>query len=139
MTDVMGAGPRRAQEPHVDASSTTPVWIESLGKRASGAVEVRAWSGRSRLVRGAKVLGACWALALVSLLVPAAHFVLVPVFLLAGPIGALIVGGQRSTVLGGEGACPECGERVRVGASAEEWPLHDACARCRTPLRIERQ
>ena len=76
-----------------------------------------------RLRRGAKLWATLWALAALSVLIPGAHFVLVPGFFVAGPIAGWLRTRQTRGVLGGEGACParrragvDCGARRRVAA-----------------------
>jgi hypothetical protein len=115
-----------------------PVRLSALGGRESfGEVRVQRWSSRDRAVRAAKVWAACWALAVVSVFVPAAHFILVPAFLAAGPIAGYFTARTRSSVLGGRAPCPACGEVLLVAGGREEWPLDDVCGACRVQVVIE--
>ena len=79
-----------------------------------------------------------WGLALVSVIIPLAHFVLVPAFLLAGPVGAWIISTQVSAVLGGESVCPDCGAFLRLSATSDSWPLTDLCAQCQRRVKVEK-
>lgn len=115
-----------------------PVRLTVLGGRETlGEVRVQRWSQRDRIVRAAKVWGACWALAVVAVFVPAAHFVLVPILLAAGPIAAYFAARTESSVLGGRAACPACGEVFIVAGGPENWPLQDVCGACRVQVVIE--
>jgi len=62
----------------------------------------------ARIHRALKALGICWGLAVASVLVPIAHFVLVPGFVLTGGwlFGRRM--GETATVLGASGHCPRC-------------------------------
>lgn len=114
-----------------------PVVLIAGARRATGQVRFQRWARSARLGRAAKALAAFWGLALISVVIPVAHFVLVPAFLIAGPIAAFRRLRQQSGILGGEGACPGCGVRLNIEAHGDEWPLFDVCQACRTPVRIE--
>jgi hypothetical protein len=108
------------------------------GSRVAGQVRMRHWDKKDRTRRALKFWGACWALALVSVIFPLVHFVLVPGFLLAGPLVAWIVSTQASQVLGGEAKCPDCGASLPISPAADKWPLDDLCAQCHHRLKIEK-
>lgn len=111
--------------------------VASGGRRSVGEVRVQRWTPGDRAVRAAGVWAACWALGAVSVLVPAAHFVLVPLFLAAGPIAAYLRARTESSVLGGTAPCPACGEAFAIDAAPERWPLKDVCGACRVQVEIE--
>jgi hypothetical protein len=96
-------------------------------------------SNGQRAARAAKTLMACWALAVGSVLIPMAHFVLVPGFLIAGPLLAANRYGQRATVLGGAGQCPTCDNEVLVAAQALSWPLWARCETCHKDLEVQQR
>jgi hypothetical protein len=96
-------------------------------------VRVRRHDSRQRTARALRVLGACWGLAVVAVLVPVLHFVLVPGLLLAGPLLAVQRLGERVTVVGARGECPGCGAPqtfTLAMAPTERMPLRcEACGR----------
>lgn len=106
--------------------------------QSAGEVRIERWTRQQRLLRAARTLLACWGLAVLSVLVPVAHFVLVPALLLAGPIAAFVVARQPSAIIGGQGPCPACGELLVVSRAAERWPLDEACEACHAQVTIER-
>jgi hypothetical protein len=114
-----------------------PVEIISSRERTRGEVRILSLPPSGRFARAGKTLALMWGLAIVSILVPGLHFILVPGFLIAGPVLAFTVVRQRSVVLGGEGTCPACGELVPISRGVEEWPQTDVCMRCQAFLRIE--
>jgi hypothetical protein len=113
------------------------VTLTASEKQTAGEVRVQEWTRGERLRRGGKLWAALWALAVVSVLIPGAHFVLVPGFLLAGPIAGYLRTRQTRGILGGEGVCPACGARIYIGAHPDSWPLSDHCDACRRPVLIE--
>lgn len=83
-----------------------------------------------------KLGGLMWGLALVSVFIPVAHFVLVPGFLLAGPVAALLARRRTEVLLGGLVRCPKCDETYDVGGGALQWPAQGQCPACRSVVRL---
>lgn len=102
-------------------------------ERTAGEARVERWDG------AAKAWAALWGLAIASVLVPVAHFVLVPALLLAGPIAAFVRWRQRSGVLGGQGTCPACRAPMSIEGQADEWPFFQICEACRAAVRVEKR
>ena len=92
-----------------------------------------------RVTRAIKGWAICWGLAVVSILVPVAHFVLVPAFAIAGPVVAWIRMRQESVILGAIVDCPACGEQTRLARTADDWPITLYCKPCRVGLDINRR
>ena len=128
---------RRRHRKMMSRGMGRPVEIISSRERTRGEVRILSLAPHGRVARAAKMLALMWALAIVSILVPGVHFILVPGFLVAGPVLAFKVARERSLVLGGEGTCPACGELVPISKGAEEWPQTDVCLHCQAFLRIE--
>jgi len=108
-------------------------------KVTKGEARLQVWDKRERMTRALKHLGMCWAAAVVSVLVPLLHIVLVPSFLIAGPIIAWLTSGKESVILGGKGACPECGASFAIARSENNWPISDLCTQCYKPVTIEKE
>jgi hypothetical protein len=116
---------------------TSPVELVSLdGKKASGEVTTEHWETKERSKRAFKILGILWGIALFSVIIPGLHFILVPSFLLAGPITAFFTYQQSDAVLGGKGTCPDCGKPFEVARMKIKWPLDDVCANCHAGVKI---
>ena len=62
-----------------------------------------------RFSRVAAGLGMFWALALGGLFIPVAHFVLVPTFLVAGIVAAVVRSREDRRLILLRGSCPRCG------------------------------
>ena len=117
--------------------SGRPVTMIADVRHAAGEIRFQHWDRAARLLRAAKAWAVLWGLAVVSVLIPVAHFILVPAFFIAGPIAAFRRFRQESGILGGEGLCPACGGRIVIEAHADDWPLFDICGVCRASVRIE--
>ena len=100
------------------------------------AVVVIQGTGR-RAARALAALGACWALALVSVFVPVAHFVLVPAFTVAGVVVAGLRLREDRRLVGVSGTCPRCGTEQEFEAGGRfEYSRTLDCPRCHQLLRL---
>jgi hypothetical protein len=107
----------------------------ALPTRARAVVVVQG-TGR-RAARALAGLGACWALALVSVFIPVAHFVLVPSFTVAGIVVAGLRLREDRRLVGVSGTCPRCGteQEFEAGGRFEDDRTLD-CPRCHQLLRL---
>jgi hypothetical protein len=90
-----------------------------------------------RLARAVGVLVACWAVAIVAIFIPLAHFFLVPGFLVLGVVWAALRGRERERLLRLRGTCPRCGreaEFVPGGPQGRQTAVD--CPRCFTRLVV---
>ncbi len=116
-----------------------PVRLETqLHNFSSGVVYYKEWSAQEKLRRGGKTLGILWGLAVISVFIPIAHFVLVPLFLIAGPIGFAFVFNSENSILGGIAPCPDCKQEFDIVKSKVEWPQKDICSHCRHSVIINK-
>lgn len=113
------------------------IFDRAKAKTTDGEIRVQFWNKRERMARALKWGGLCWLASLVSVILPLAHFILVPGFFLAGPAVAFFLMRQESVILGGEGKCPRCEEVLPIVRSSYRFPLSDLCTRCQTPVDIE--
>ena len=107
-----------------DITSKGNVWIKSLGRK-------------DRLHRALKKLGLLWGLAIFSVMIPIAHFILVPGFLLAGPLVAIFTHRQTRIILGGECECPKCEQVFSLDEMNDAWPIQTACSQCSSQTILE--
>src|SRR5437899_310785 len=70
--------------------------------------QVHEWSSLERIKRTVFGLGLMWMLAGFSIFLPILHFVLVPGFLVAGPVVAIIRFTEGKRLQSMKGACPRC-------------------------------
>lgn len=103
----------------------------------TGTLYSQLFSDRERLLRALKMLGVLWALALVTVFIPVAHFVLVPTFLLAGPIVAFRRYGMKFALEKVGAVCPACGQEIVIPLEpGDRLPKRTYCPACSKPLRL---
>ncbi|MCM2277621.1 MAG: hypothetical protein NDJ89_06050 [Oligoflexia bacterium] len=120
----------------MENSKRLAVRLESGESVLPGELWLREWTRRERMLRALKFGGGSWGLALVSVFLPLLHFVLVPAFLIAGPLVAFFVFNQESLVLGGKGKCPHCGGDFSIRRGAPRFPISDLCTRCQRTVLV---
>ena len=87
--------------------------------------------------RALKRLGLFWLLAIASLPIIGAHWILVPGFLIAGPIAALMRYKTKEAVEKAAGVCPECHESIEVKMEPNDLlPKWTYCPLCNQSLHI---
>ncbi len=106
--------------------------------RTPATVYIQTWSRSQRQMRALKALGIWWGVAIISVLVPIAHFILVPLFFLVGLIAPIFAYFRESIVLGGIGTCPICEEPFEIVRSLDIWPLTDICSHCHNHVTVEK-
>jgi len=114
----------------------SPVTLSASGKTSKGEVQIVTFSNSERTVRALKVLGICWGIGLFSILIPVLHFVLPPIFLLAGPIVGLMRYSIKSKILEGQGICPICAADFKITPTKATFPLDDICEACHRHVLI---
>lgn len=113
-----------------------PVLIRGRGDETSaGTLHVSIYSARARAIRAARALALWWALALLSVLIPLAHFILVPLFLVTGPVMACKRYRAAEVSERVEGHCPLCHNPITIRLGPAEKPvLWKYCPVCQEPL-----
>lgn len=90
-----------------------------------------------RFARTLSGLGMFWGLALASVFIPVAHFVLVPTFVVAGIVMAVKRAREDRRLLLVRGACPRCGavQEIRPGGRFVDGRSFD-CPKCHGNLTL---
>jgi len=116
----------------------TPVSIKNNnGKSTAGQMQTTWFERRDCVKRGLLKLGLFWLLAVASLPIIFAHWVLVPGFFLAGPWMAYRTYKTTHRRDHVSGTCPDCDEKITIGLeSRDELPKWTYCPACNTPLNI---
>ncbi len=137
----MSKKPRHLRIFHLqDQRTTRAVTVRAESGRSSpGSVEIQQWNKKSRIVRSLIFFFTALILSLVSVLIPLLHFILVPGFLLAAPLGAWITFREESRILGGMSTCPDCNQPLPIVATSDRWPLHELCTQCQRTLWVEKE
>jgi len=120
----------------VTEAEDVPATLTAFGAAPTDAVAtiVIQAPGR-RFARALAALGTCWGLALGGLFIPVAHFILVPTFVTAGIVIAVMRGREDRRLLRARGRCPRCGieqEFAAGGRMTREVRLD--CPHCHNSL-----
>ena len=120
------------------ASSIIELSLEGYSGSASHVtVTVSSYDRWTRLGRALVGLAVGWGLALVSLAVPLAHFLLVPAFVALGLILFIQRIRLRQSASNAYGKCPDCAEEQGFDLPARwQLPARTACRRCQRVLEL---
>ncbi|MBI1195085.1 MAG: hypothetical protein GC138_04495 [Gammaproteobacteria bacterium] len=104
---------------------------------ADGQVLIEEFDHNDRVKRAAKAWVISWALAVASIPLIIAHWVLVPGFLIAGPFMARRYFKIESVPKKVNGSCPICGESTENKLeSGDKLPMWTYCSAHRDPIHI---
>ena len=104
---------------------------------SEGELHTRLLNAGDRWKRAALGLGVCWLLAIASLPIVGLHWVLVPGFLVAGPVVAYKRYAAGAIVENATGACPACRGEVTIALEpADRLPKWTYCPNCNKPLQL---
>ena len=109
------------------------------GKKTHGHIDVIHWSKEEKFKRALKFGLGCWGISICCIVLPIVHFLLVPLFFLAGPFVARFIYKQENYIQGGEGPCPYCNSPVKIGKGPATWPpsaLEELCTQCQNNCTI---
>lgn len=107
------------------------------GSTTSGVLHTTHYEQSDCLKRALMKLGLFWLLALGSIPIIFAHWVLVPGFFIAGPWMAYRTYQIKFDHLDVQGQCPVCKENVEIKMeSNDELPKWTYCPRCNNPLQL---
>ena len=120
------------------APRTQPVLLRGYhGQPTSGSVTIRAFDRHERVRRALAGLGKWWGVAVLSVFIPVAHFVLVPSFLAYGVWQFFQRLGTVELVIDARGTCPDCGAGQALDL-APRWraPQPVTCRQCHRGLQL---
>lgn len=107
------------------------------GNAQPGVLHVALFDQAARNLRALKILGLLWGLAIVSIFIIILHWVLVPGFLIAGPIMAIRKRKVAIEIEKAGGICPACSEEITLQMEADDTlPKSTYCPKCNHPLQL---
>lgn len=101
-----------------------------------GTAEIRSFSPREILQKSIKQLAMFWGLAIVSVLLPVVHFVLVPLFFFMGAYLAIRARKVKQEILSGSVNCPQCKQPVTIKKSPFLDEHTEICQNCTSVVKI---
>jgi len=108
------------------------------GESSTAEMHVIIFSQQEQKIRALKSMMIFWAIAALCILIPIAHFILVPGFL----IGGIIVASRRWKVkeegIEATGSCPACHNNICIKLDkSAELPQWKDCPECTDPLELQ--
>lgn len=122
----------------MSTAESRPIRIESNdGEATTGTLHITKYSHKERVLRAVKVLALMWALAAAAVLIPIAHFVLVPGFFVAGPVMAFMRYRVTDHPDNATGECPVCKEAMEISLEPNaHLPLWTYCPASNDPIQL---
>jgi hypothetical protein len=115
-----------------------PAFVKYPGKDAAPAVvTLRRRGRRSRMAAVARTWAISWLAAIAAVFLPVLHFILVPALLIGGPLYALSMRKEHTTLMRATGLCPACGVAIAIvqpRRAVESSPFR--CDGCGRPLEL---
>jgi hypothetical protein len=107
------------------------------GTPTRGTLTIRMFEKPERMRRALLALGKWWGVALLSVFIPVAHFLLVPSFFLYGIWELVQRLGTAEVALPARGTCPDCGTEQPLDLGAR-WrvPQEVTCRKCGRGLTL---
>lgn len=125
---------RELQHTHVPLK----ILVQAGGREGPGTGGAHLYSEEEKKAKAWKALGLCWGLSLASIILPLAHFFLVPGFFLAGPFAFHWARRQKGLLLSLDAACPFCTAKLALaGTPGLNWPVRSVCAGCNCQVRLD--
>ena len=107
------------------------------GTLTDAKMHLTSFSEHEQKVRSIKSLLGLWGIGAICILIPVAHFILVPAFLVGGVVVASRRWKTAEEGLDAEGVCPACSNNIQIplekNAELPQW--HD-CPQCGDPLEL---
>ena len=102
-----------------------------------GELHITHYSQSERTSRAIKMLALMWTLALITLFIPLAHFVLVPAFLIAGPVVAYKRYQTEEHPSCAVGECPTCKQPASIHLEpSDTLPMWTYCSANNDPVQL---
>ncbi len=112
--------------------------IENADNQSNiGQLNITTYSPQERTSRAIKILALLWGLAIVTVFIPLAHFVLVPGFLIAGPIIAYKRYQMAEHPSSANGECPTCKQPSSIHLEpSDTLPMWTYCSANNDPVQL---
>ena len=110
-----------------------------VDKYTTGEAEIKEYAPRERMIRALKTLGLFWLAAVLCVLIPVFHFILVPGLLILGPIMARMQYKQELQMENVKVSCPDCKKEVTFKKISGNYPLKQICPHCSSQLYINKE
>ncbi len=106
-------------------------------KTGTTEASVRTLSKGERFMIGLRATGITWGIAVLCVLIPVFHFILVPAFLFAGLVMFFIQYRKTEFLKSAQVKCPKCANIFHLKNLSFNWPLRQTCPNCQMVLLLE--
>ncbi len=111
---------------------------QKSGESCDGTMRVQRFSEQECKLRAVKTLLLFWLIAAVCILIPIAHFILVPGFLIGGVVAASRNWKRTAEGLEADGECPVCHNAITIDLEkSAELPQWRSCPHCSESLELQ--
>ena len=104
-----------------------------------GRVSIREFTANQKLLNAFKKLMLFWMAAIFCIVIPALHFILVPLFFILGIISFSKTIKLNGKVIKGQAECPYCKQSIQIHPALLAWPLKEICQSCGRAVRINKK
>ena len=124
----------------VDKQTTDIIVVvrNDLDKQSRSQILVTSQTLFGRFKRASKVLAISWGIAILCILIPVLHFVLVPGGLLVGLFLFYRQISFHEMANGGTISCPKCNHEHQVVKEPFNWPKRENCPYCDAELILKK-
>ena len=105
-------------------------------ERKGGTIAVTEFDSKERSKRAAKIGMICLVSLGISVFIPGAHFVLVPLLIVVTPFLIFRAYNVGSAITDMSIVCAQCGGEVSAVSTRERYPLYETCVVCHRENRI---
>jgi len=112
--------------------------IENADNQSTiGQLHITTYSQQERTTRAIKMLALMWTFAIITVFIPLAHFVLVPGFLIAGPVIAYKRYQTAEHPSNADGECPTCKQPSSIHLEpSDTLPMWTYCSANNDPVQL---
>jgi len=111
---------------------------QKSGKTTPATMRVRMYTPQEQKTRAVKSLLTFWVIAAVCVLIPIAHFILVPGFFIGGIIVALRIRKLAEEGIAASGHCPACEKDIEIRLEKQaDLPQWHPCPACADSLELQ--
>jgi hypothetical protein len=116
---------------------TRTILATSNESTTHGPMEVLEFSEQGRVKRAWLMALKCLGITALCVLIPVAHFILVPLGLLVvTPIMTVYTFRVKTKILSATVTCPACQKPLNVLASQEQYPIYENCSSCHRQITL---
>lgn len=106
------------------------------GEESAGELTIVSFSPAQRTKRTLVRTGSILLVTVIGALIPVAHFIIVPVGLIAAVITFSRSRSTKEQVTGGDITCPACKEKITLCVRPLKIPLKESCDHCHRQVMI---